>query len=159
MSDTFKEECPAIDYNCTDITDILPLVSVYIDASEIKTEADTSETRSIAVSDFAPIALPTVTNIDDFRIRTELADWQNIEFSGKAGYKLATSYNEYIINTKKLKEKVKNCKKINIGFLSKEITNNKLGLGNSDAGNLTFADIDIEKPEIMNPTEFMERFL
>ena len=144
MSDTFKEECPAIDYKCTDITDILPLVSVYIDASEIKTEADTSETRSIAVSDFAPIALPTVTNIDDFRIRSELADWQNIEFSGKSGYKLATSYNEYIMNANKLHEKVSNCKKLNIGFLSKKITNNNLGLGNSDSGNLTFADIDIK---------------
>ena len=26
-------------------------------------------------------------------------------------------------------------------------------------GDKDFADIDIEKPEIMNPTEFMERFL
>ena len=48
------------------------------------------------------------------------------------------------MNANKLHEKVSNCKKLNIGFLSKKITNNNLGLGNSDSGNLTFADIDIK---------------
>lgn len=142
MSDTFKEVCPAIDYNCTDITDILPLVSVCINAEE--NEFDTNEIRSISDTDFVPVALPTeIENIDEFKIKSKFANWGNIEFSGEVGYMLATSYNNYMKGIKNLENKVSGCKKLQIGFLSKTITNNNLGIGNSDSGNFTFADIDI----------------
>lgn len=145
MSDTFKEVCPAIDYNCTDITDILPLVSVYINATENEEESDTNETRSVSSLSYRPIELSnTIGDTKNFKTITNFANWKDIEFSGKAGYKLATSYNEYIASTKNLENKVNSCKKIKIGFLSKKITNNKLGIGNSNAGNLTFAELDIE---------------
>lgn len=146
MSDTFKEVCPAIDYNCTDITDILPLVSVYIDPeNKAEEESDTNETRNISYLDYEQIKIPDIKGEPkNFKTITNFANWKDIEFSGKAGYELANSYNEYIEKLAQLKSQVSNCKKIKIGLLSKKITNNKLGIGNTNAGNFTFAELDIE---------------
>ncbi len=144
MSDTFKEVCPAIDYNCTDITDILPLVSVYINTTENEDDSNTNEARSVSSLSPSPIEISNLEDTKNFKTIAKIANWDNVEFSGKTGYKLATSYNDYIVSAKELEKKVDSCKKIKIGFLSKRITNNKLGIGNSDSGNLTFAELDIE---------------
>lgn len=139
MCDTFKEVCPAIDYNCTDITDILPLVSVYIDATETEDEieSDLGEiTRNISSS--------SKDDNSNFTKVSKIGKWNNVELSGEAGYALASSYNNYQKSIAELKNTVSDYRKINIGFLSKKIKNNDFNIGNYNSEKFTFAEIEIK---------------
>lgn len=146
ISYAFKEVCPPIDYNCTDITDVLPLVSVYIDATEIEEEnPGINETKRAVASNSKPISISNEQGDEDsFKIISDFANWKGIEFSGKAGYALASSYNDYLKNVEKLENVIDGYKKIKIKSLSKEIKNNTFGIENSNFGNSTFADINIK---------------
>lgn len=129
LSDTYSYICPPVDYNCADITEVLPLAHVNLtDCNGSSEELENAET----------LAAERSASSDTISI----GEWKNIGTSGEAGYKLAKSYKEYLADIDELKDVVKDGKKITLPNFSKKIRNKDLGIELPEHTTATFFEIN-----------------
>lgn len=130
LSDAYSYICPPVDYNCADITEVLPLAHVNLTNGEDSSENFENSTEILAAERSA--SSDTIS----------IGEWKNIGISGDAGYKLAKSYKEYLADIDELKYVVENSKKFTLPNFSKKIKNKDLGIELPEHTTETFFEID-----------------